>query len=267
VQVGDPKQLPATVLTRDKTAQLLYRRSVFERLQQAGHPTLFLDTQYRMHPEIADFPSRSFYGGRLNNAPSTLARARLGGTGTPAAATSGGAMMARGDVGVGPARSPLQRCRWEQFSFAMGTYVVLDAPFSEVDRSAGKSRSNEMEARIVVAVVRWLVTHGGVAAGEVGVVTPYKAQVRTPTAAFGGECESNLHHLPSMTQPAALGAERALREACLVQEKMLLNLLNPHPACRGMEVHTVDGFQVRDGRGHNTHCRAPRSWSSRGAHP
>lgn len=44
--------------------------SLFERLQTAGLQPQLLDLQYRMHPAIADFPSRSFYGGRVQSFPS-----------------------------------------------------------------------------------------------------------------------------------------------------------------------------------------------------
>ncbi|TYG69709.1 hypothetical protein ES288_D05G252800v1 [Gossypium darwinii] len=64
VLVGDPQQLPATVISK-AAGTLLYSRSLFERFQQAGCPTMLLSVQYRMHPQIRDFPSRYFYQGRL----------------------------------------------------------------------------------------------------------------------------------------------------------------------------------------------------------
>ena len=38
--------------------------SLFERLVSAGVVPELLDTQYRMHPAISQFPSDCFYGGR-----------------------------------------------------------------------------------------------------------------------------------------------------------------------------------------------------------
>ena len=65
--VGDPQQLPATVLsTRAKEG--LLERSLFERLQKTGHPVRMLAVQYRMHPEIRTFPSTYFYHGALQDA-------------------------------------------------------------------------------------------------------------------------------------------------------------------------------------------------------
>ncbi|KAJ1699268.1 hypothetical protein LUZ63_007780 [Rhynchospora breviuscula] len=71
VLVGDPQQLPATVISK-AAGTLMYSRSLFERFQQAGCPTMLLSVQYRMHPQIRDFPSRYFYQGRLTDSDSVL---------------------------------------------------------------------------------------------------------------------------------------------------------------------------------------------------
>jgi len=62
--VGDPQQLPATVLSAAAKA-LNFERSLFERLQAAGWPVKLLSVQYRMHRAIRAFPSNHFYGGAL----------------------------------------------------------------------------------------------------------------------------------------------------------------------------------------------------------
>jgi len=75
VMVGDHEQLPATVTCR-KAQQLDYQQSLFGRLfsyftglggEEGGmvNPVLRLHTQYRMHKEIASWPARYFYGGKL----------------------------------------------------------------------------------------------------------------------------------------------------------------------------------------------------------
>ena len=68
VLVGDPAQLPPTVISR-AAVQLGLDVSLFERLQGCGLCPLLLSTQYRMHPAIAAFPSAQFYGGRLHSFP------------------------------------------------------------------------------------------------------------------------------------------------------------------------------------------------------
>jgi senataxin len=64
--VGDPKQLPATVIST-VAQDSGYGTSMFERLQKAGYPVKMLKTQYRMHPEIRSFPSKQFYEGALED--------------------------------------------------------------------------------------------------------------------------------------------------------------------------------------------------------
>ncbi|KAL2319095.1 hypothetical protein Fmac_032971 [Flemingia macrophylla] len=68
-KVGDPKQLPATVLSLLSyvASKFLYECSMFERLQKAGHPVIVLTEQYRMHPEICKFRSLHFYDNKLLN--------------------------------------------------------------------------------------------------------------------------------------------------------------------------------------------------------
>lgn len=42
-----------------------FERSLFERLQSLNFPTILLRNQYRMHEDIAAFPSKQFYHGKL----------------------------------------------------------------------------------------------------------------------------------------------------------------------------------------------------------
>ncbi|XP_078172250.1 putative helicase MAGATAMA 3 isoform X2 [Carex rostrata] len=67
--VGDPVQLPATVIS-PIAEKLGYGRSLFKRFQEAGFPVQMLNIQYRMHPEISLFPSKEFYGGYLQDGES-----------------------------------------------------------------------------------------------------------------------------------------------------------------------------------------------------
>jgi senataxin len=64
VLIGDPMQLPATVISTH-AARHGYDRSLFERLTRAGMPARMLNVQYRMSPLISYFPSRRFYDRHL----------------------------------------------------------------------------------------------------------------------------------------------------------------------------------------------------------
>ena len=68
ILVGDPQQLPATIFSVSGR-NTKYDRSLFQRLEEAGHEVHMLDTQYRMDPGISEFPRRIFYGGDLQDGP------------------------------------------------------------------------------------------------------------------------------------------------------------------------------------------------------
>lgn len=70
--VGDPMQLPATVTSRFAEKMGL-SKSLHERLMyDCNYHHIMLDTQYRMKPELSQFPSNTFYGGRLVNGKTVL---------------------------------------------------------------------------------------------------------------------------------------------------------------------------------------------------
>jgi len=64
ILMGDPQQLPVLVFS-DIATQAGLGRSLFERFRQIGWPSELICVQYRMHKEIAMFPSNAFYDGRL----------------------------------------------------------------------------------------------------------------------------------------------------------------------------------------------------------
>ncbi|XP_012270150.1 probable helicase senataxin [Orussus abietinus] len=71
VLVGDPNQLPATVLSQ-RAKKLGLDQSLFSRIKDAFHhekdnPIIMLDTQYRMAYPIAYWPNKFFYEGKLRN--------------------------------------------------------------------------------------------------------------------------------------------------------------------------------------------------------
>lgn len=75
VLVGDPKQLPATVLSADPVTSKALGKSLFERIGTAVPENIhMLKTQYRMHPDICSFPSHQFYQGLLQNGENVMSK-------------------------------------------------------------------------------------------------------------------------------------------------------------------------------------------------
>ena len=63
ILVGDQNQLPATCFANN-AQDTNYSKSFYERLLNQGTPQVMLQIQYRMHPEIREFPSNQFYEGK-----------------------------------------------------------------------------------------------------------------------------------------------------------------------------------------------------------
>jgi len=143
VAVGDEKQLPATVLDREACQRGL-GCSLFERLIRDGvvdvdRGFVQLDEQRRMHPSIAAFPSKRFYGNAVRNGCSSLERPRLPGFPWP--------------------------------SFDCSVCFVDCAGFEET----GKSKSNSVEAEALVSALRSCLM-AGTKASDIAIITGYSAQ-------------------------------------------------------------------------------------------
>lgn len=152
IMVGDPKQLPPTVLSRE-AARFQYEQSLFVRMQN-NHPddVHLLDTQYRMHPEISQFPSRTFYDGKLlDGANMALLRDQ-----------------------------PWHKCK------ILGPYRFFDVQGAHQSAPKGHSLINFAEAEVALQLFDRLITdYGGFDfRGKVGVITPYKSQLRELRARF-----------------------------------------------------------------------------------
>ncbi|KAG5189006.1 P-loop containing nucleoside triphosphate hydrolase protein [Tribonema minus] len=142
VLVGDHCQLPPTVASEVAAAEGL-SVSLFDRLVQAGVSPFMLDTQYRMHPAISMFPSDCFYGGTIADGIVAADRPTLAGFNWP-------------------------RPEWP--------VAFLNVQHSR-EETDGPSKLNRVEAQAVASVVKGLLD-GGLTPLQIGVITPYAAQVR-----------------------------------------------------------------------------------------
>ncbi len=152
VLVGDPCQLPATVFSA--TAKKAgYSQSLFQRLQIAGYPVLMLETQYRMHPAIAEYPSLRYYQSRLITGSQLI--------------TSDSHKMPYHNDPTGKFRP----------------FLFHNVPWS-TETTEGTSTSNRDEARYVVDLFEELVTKYPDHRGGIGIIAPYRAQRRLLNTLF-----------------------------------------------------------------------------------
>jgi hypothetical protein len=142
VLVGDHCQLPPTVASEDAQFEGC-SLSLFERLVNSGVPPLLLDTQYRMHPAISQFPSDCFYGGHI--ADGITAADRL----------------------------PARGFHWPRPTFPVAFIPVENGQ----EHMEAQSKANYQEAQVVANLVQGFVA-AGIPLLEIGVTTPYSAQVR-----------------------------------------------------------------------------------------
>lgn len=67
VLAGDHKQLPPTILNQDAVE---LEKTLFEELIKLyPYKAYMLDVQYRMNPQLMEFPNMEFYDGRIKAAP------------------------------------------------------------------------------------------------------------------------------------------------------------------------------------------------------
>jgi len=143
VLVGDQCQLPPTVQSTEAEERGL-SLSLYSRMVDSGGLTPFLlDTQYRSHPMIAEFSARTFYAGRLKSG-------------------------VKADERPPPRGLPFPRA-----GMPIG-FIDVNHPEEE----EGDSKFNAGEAQQVFNIVNDVFFQRELDVLEVGIVTPYVAQVR-----------------------------------------------------------------------------------------
>ncbi|KAI9889857.1 MAG: DEAD-box type RNA helicase [Vezdaea aestivalis] len=155
ILVGDPKQLPPTVLSRE-AARRQYEQSLFVRMQQNFPDRVhLLDTQYRMHPDISQFPSQAFYDSRLIDGPG-LAK---------------------------------ERARPWHIAEFLGPYHFFDVEGQQRSASTGHSMMNMAEVNIALQLYERLVRNFPRLnlKSKIGIITPYKAQLHKLRESFAAK--------------------------------------------------------------------------------
>ncbi|MBW0473616.1 hypothetical protein O181_013331 [Austropuccinia psidii MF-1] len=146
IMVGDPLQLPPTVLSQTAT-RAGYDQSLFVRMQKNNPGVVhLLSIQYRMHPEISVFPSKAFYNSRLLDGPEMVKK-----TTQP----------------------------WHKPNSLFPPYAFYHPTGAREERGKHHSWMNRTEAALAVAIYSRLVNDYPQIdfAYRVGIITGYAAQV------------------------------------------------------------------------------------------
>jgi regulator of nonsense transcripts 1 len=182
--------------------------SLFDRLVQSGVPTFMLDTQYRMHPKIAEFASDAFYGGKVKN-------------GVPESA-----------------RPTIRGIQWP----VEGNGVMLINTAHGQEASDGVSKSNQAEADIVSRIVADVLKAGEIGYNDIGIISPYSAQVRLLRQTLRwarDEAKQQTMHERQMY-------EQRWNMPGFGGGGTYNNNMPPPPTPKNLEISSVDGFQGRE---------------------
>ena len=151
IMAGDHKQLPPTVLNEEAACRS-FTKSLFERLLalHGDKIRVMLDVQYRMNEEIAEFPNREFYDGKLK-ADEQVKRRTL--------------------------RDILPESVDEE-SEDVKPFLFIDTcdELEERVRKGSTSRENPGEAKLVKDVAERLLNRG-IRPEDIAVISPYDDQV------------------------------------------------------------------------------------------
>lgn len=209
IMVGDPQQLPATIFA-DSNKKSGFEVSLFERLMKAGQHVVLLDQQYRMHPDINNFPSMAFYDSRLCNGMNVQ------------------------DENYSPPH--LKNLFLPFFFFDLQT---------SREQYQHKSCSNDEEATLCQNILEALMLEArrhNVNLGSVGIISPYSDQIneikkRLSESGYFDD-ESRSLFIPS--------AGYAILYNLIIHYFMIFILYRCHVNRPDIEINTVDGFQGRE---------------------
>jgi len=150
ILAGDHCQLPPTILSHE-ALKLGFSTSLMERLMEGEHTRFSrrLGVQYRMHADIATFSSDEFYAGGLEADPSVA-----------------GHLLS--DLNLAP----------DELAHVPLRFVdTAGAGYDEEQEPDGSSRLNPQEGAVAVKYANRLLEMG-LAPEDLGVISPYGAQVR-----------------------------------------------------------------------------------------
>ena len=243
---GDPCQLPPTILSQEAARRGL-ALSLMERQMELHRQGVvhMLDTQYRMHKLIQAWSSENLYGGRLKAAP----------------AVCGHLLDQLPGVSSTKQTQP--------------TLLLVDTAgcrLMEAQEVRSSSFNNPGEADLVVLHVTSLVK-AGLPAGDIGVITPYKQQVKliaTKMRAAGLDVEVNsvdgyqgrekeaillsLVRSNERGQVGFVGDRRRLNVAVTRARRHLFVVCDAATVCRNKTIRSLVNHMERSGEARSAFC-------------
>ena len=220
ILVGDQNQLPPVVASPQALEHGL-GVSLFARLAAGGMKPSLLNEQYRMHPKIAEFSSSRFYGGLVQTKVEAVDRPVPKGYNWPnptipvvfidvcpdamyivdktAKAKKSEELPDKDTVATGDAVSEatliseadavpaeMNMIPVEEDDIP-DTFYPLNGGFEDYRLDSQTSFSNAAEAEVVMGIVKGFLKQGDTMLGQIGVISPYKAQVRLLADRFRAE--------------------------------------------------------------------------------
>lgn len=145
--IGDHKQL-APIITSEEAHKKGLGVSLFERLiEHSNVPSIMLDIQYRMHPELSDIPNTIFYNSQLV------------------------------DGSRNPDGSLLESYSPPLTSFTKPSSALSFINHEYTESKEGESTFNEGECQVILSLILDLLACNPQLKGnEIGIISPYIAQ-------------------------------------------------------------------------------------------
>ncbi|KAF0297372.1 DNA-binding protein SMUBP-2 [Amphibalanus amphitrite] len=152
---GDPHQLPPTILSQEAASGGLAVSLMERQMGLHGEGVVhMLDTQYRMHALIQEWSSKTLYGSKLKASKKVASRQLTDLPGVSSTSRTQQTLLLVDSAGCG---------------------------LREAQDVNTSSHSNTGEAELVVCHARSLIS-AGLQAEDIGVITPYKQQVKLISA-------------------------------------------------------------------------------------
>lgn len=232
VLAGDHLQLPPTIKSTQAIEKSLCTTTFFERSIRKN-PSIgrLLSVQYRMNDLIMKYSSTALYKDKLTSDESVkehdlsdLINDR------EMKASSSSSKSKQIDPSASSAKD----------DFLKNPLILVDTAGCSFDESGSEneSKSNDGEARVVLALVKKLITEVGLLPADIGIISPYNAQVDLLRNLI--RSDPLLSGTPSSSGPSSSSGNKKGASTSSSSS------FTPKGTIRDLEISSVDSFQGRE---------------------